>query len=105
MEIFMPSVLYHAPVSDLTPAQAIIVKRNELAAHHAVMTIVDQVREQLPRDVKDYAAPAAAIGIISALGRIFADHPNQLAAHVSVLRLSEIVAIEQRYWLGRHQLH
>jgi hypothetical protein len=100
----MTSLLYLPPLPRYSPPEGIALKSAEIDAHLATMDMVDQVRESLPTSIKNCCYSATIIGLTTALGRIFADAPNQRQASISVLELSKIVAIEHRYWLNNRTL-
>jgi hypothetical protein len=101
----MPSQLFNPPASNFSPAQAFALKKAELDIHQAAMEMVEEVSEQLPPAVKHMAQPIAASALICTLGRILAGTSNQVGAHLTIANLAQLVATEQRYWQGGHQLH
>ena len=100
------SSLLSTPVSSrFAPTDRVTIKACEIAAHRAVMSMVDVIRNELPEHLSHIAPSIALIGITSAAARILAqsdriDDANKVAAN-----MTRTLQAEMLHWRLSRLLH
>lgn len=98
----MPSILEIVPATeDTTIAQCKIMHAAQMAAHDAAMSIFDElkcVEMNMPVEV---ARTATLIALLSAVGHILADMPDQTRAQYMASRSHIAISHEHQHWRER----